>query len=61
MRITLHLIKDDPHAVDMAMLALDQCRKEWKPDWSDKVLIVVGGLKFHVAKTRLGFSVMQGE
>ena len=61
MRITLHLIKDDPHAMDMAVLALENCRKEWKPDWSDKVLIVVNGLKFLVAKTGAGFSVTQCE
>ena len=59
MRITLHLIKDDPHAVDMAMLALDDTRKAWQPNWSNRVAVIRGGLTFVVTKTGAGFSAKQ--
>ncbi len=60
MRITLQLLKDDPHAVDMAMLALERARASWQQGHVANV-ITTGGLKFLIEKARAGFSVKQIE
>lgn len=61
MRITLHLIKDDPHALDMAMLALERAREVWQHGWEPKCVVAFGGLTFVVTKTISSFSVKQIE
>jgi len=61
MRITLLLLKDDQHAVDMAMMALERARAAWQQGRINDFAITIGGLKFAVAKTVAGFSVKQIE